>query len=185
MTSIEWLQEQLNPDMRTMQGNIIQGLLEEAKEMHKQEIIKFANDFWNWAKGGNFDISDAEQYYNETYESKGSDEHIVDTNEMISDEEIMIIPEAISILKIHQKWRLGADIVMIEPKELTKAIDILINYHINIMNEQLSFKKEISDEEIHEGIHNHCKIKHDRLCAEINAMVEGAKWYREQLKNKI
>jgi len=55
MTSIEWLQEQLNPDMRTMQGNIIQGLLEEAKEMHKQEI----------------------EY------------HIVDTNEMISEDKIL------------------------------------------------------------------------------------------------
>ena len=37
MTSIEWLEEQLNPDMKTMQGNIIQGLLEQAKEMHKTE----------------------------------------------------------------------------------------------------------------------------------------------------
>lgn len=38
----------------------------------------------------------------------------------------MTLSEAISILKIHQQWRLGADIVMIEPKELTKAMDIII-----------------------------------------------------------
>ena len=38
----------------------------------------------------------------------------------------MKLSEAISILKIHQQWRLGADIVMIEPKELTKAINIII-----------------------------------------------------------
>lgn len=43
---------------------------------------------------------------------------------------------------------------------------------------------EISDEEIMEGIIKHCKIPHDRLYAEINAMIEGAKWYREQLKKK-
>ena len=35
---------------------------------------------------------------------------------------------AISYLKIHQQWRLGADIVMIEPKELTESIDILLKY---------------------------------------------------------
>ena len=62
-----------------------------SKEMEKQQIIEAAE---RW-KGTDF----AEQYYNETYGSKGSDEtlkdyHIVDTNEMvssqteISDEEI-------------------------------------------------------------------------------------------------
>jgi len=38
----------------------------------------------------------------------------------------MKLSEAISILKIHQQWRLGADIVMIEPEELTKAMNIII-----------------------------------------------------------
>jgi hypothetical protein len=41
-TAVEWLQEQLNPDMKTMQGVIIQELLEQAKEMEKQQIIEFA-----------------------------------------------------------------------------------------------------------------------------------------------
>ena len=40
---------------------------------------------------------------------------------------------------------------------------------------------EISDEEIFEGIIKRCSIQHDRISAEINAMIEGAKWYREQL----
>lgn len=39
----------------------------------------------------------------------------------------MNITEAISILKIHQEWRLGADIVSIEPKELTEAIQVIID----------------------------------------------------------
>ena len=49
----------------------------------------------------------------------------------------MKLQEAISILKIHQQWRLGADIVMIEPKELTEAIDTLLNYHIVDTNEMV------------------------------------------------
>jgi hypothetical protein len=85
----------------------------------------------------------------------------------------MTLQEAISNFKIHQQWRLGADIIMIEPKELTESIDIILL--------QL---QEISDEEIYEGIIKQCSIPHDRLCAEINAMIEGAKWYREQLKRR-
>ena len=38
----------------------------------------------------------------------------------------MTLTEAISILKIHQQWRLDYDIVMIDPKELTEAMDIII-----------------------------------------------------------
>jgi hypothetical protein len=76
MTSIEWLEEQLNPDMKTMQGNIIQDLLEQAKEMHKQEII----DAWNggdyayfYSKETGRDFADGNDYYAETFVSKGSD----------------------------------------------------------------------------------------------------------------
>jgi hypothetical protein len=36
-TAVEWLQEQLNPDMKTMQGHIIQDLLEQAKQMEKEQ----------------------------------------------------------------------------------------------------------------------------------------------------
>ena len=39
----------------------------------------------------------------------------------------MNLTEAISILKIHQEWRLGADIVSIEPKELIEAMQTIIN----------------------------------------------------------
>ena len=78
MTSIEWLEEQLNPDMKTMQGNIIQDLLIQAKEMHKQEIIKAFEYGVN--EGALTDINylkcseEAEFYYQETFVSKGSDE---------------------------------------------------------------------------------------------------------------
>jgi hypothetical protein len=62
-TAVEWLQEQLNPDMKTMQGVIIQELLEQAKAMEKEQIMKAAE---RW-KGTDF----AERYYNEQY---GGDE---------------------------------------------------------------------------------------------------------------
>ncbi len=30
-------------------------------------MIKFANGFWNWAKGGDWDSADVEQYYQEIF----------------------------------------------------------------------------------------------------------------------
>ena len=65
MKSIEWLFNELweEPKDKLTWNSI----LEQAKEMHKQELIHFANDFWNWSKGGDFDISDTEQYYQETF----------------------------------------------------------------------------------------------------------------------
>jgi hypothetical protein len=38
----------------------------------------------------------------------------------------MKITEAIRILSIYQKWRLGADFQMIPPNKVTKAIDIIL-----------------------------------------------------------
>jgi ABC-type molybdenum transport system ATPase subunit/photorepair protein PhrA len=71
-TAVEWLQEQLNPDMRTMQGVSVQSLLEYAKAMEKEQIIE---SIISTIVGSN-EIYDkeypevrqvAEQYYNETY----------------------------------------------------------------------------------------------------------------------
>lgn len=44
-------------------------------------------------------------------------------------EPLMTLNKAVSILKIHQEWRKGADIVMIEPRELSEAIDMILSYH--------------------------------------------------------
>ena len=54
--------------------------------------------------------------------------------------------------------------------------------HIVDTTEMISSQTEISDEEIFKGIIEHCKIQHNRISSEINAMIEGAKWYRQQLK---
>jgi UTP-glucose-1-phosphate uridylyltransferase len=126
-TSVEWLAKQLlnaEPNVLEWQKYILQ-----AKEMHKQEII----DAWD---SRNQDVikSDgktSEQYYQETFVSKGSDTlkdyHIVDTNEMVE------IPQ-----------------------------------------------KEISDEEIKKtaigmGIASSIATAY---------FIDGAKWYREQLKQR-
>ena len=67
-TAVEWLQEQLNPDMKTMQGHIIQDLLEQAKAMEKEQIINTFKE----AQGLEVlkDTIRAEQFYYETYERK-------------------------------------------------------------------------------------------------------------------
>ena len=70
LTAVEWLQEQLNPDMKTMQGNIMQELLEQAKQMEKEQIINAHTRAYLIGED-TISIEDAnnasEQYYNETY----------------------------------------------------------------------------------------------------------------------
>ena len=65
MTSIEWLKDYMQK-MQYFIGNDLLEAFEEAKEMHKQEIIDAAE---RW-KGTDF----AERYYQETFVSKGSNE---------------------------------------------------------------------------------------------------------------
>ena len=60
-TAVEWLEEQLNPDMKTMQGVIIQELLEQAKAMEKEHI----EDAFD--TGTTDDDRIGKEYYNEKY----------------------------------------------------------------------------------------------------------------------
>jgi S-adenosylmethionine/arginine decarboxylase-like enzyme len=62
-TAIEWLQEQLNPDMKTMQGVIVQELLERAKAMEKEQIL----DAYESAKEDQLNLQWSTQYWNKTY----------------------------------------------------------------------------------------------------------------------
>ena len=61
-TSIEWLIECLNIHLTEEQKTQFEGLFQQAKQMHKEEIIIAFNS-------GIFRCSneDAEDYYNETY----------------------------------------------------------------------------------------------------------------------
>jgi len=88
MTSIEWLIDQINNKAwGNVRIDIPKEMIEQAKEMHKQEIL---DAFTEGASDGFYGESDSnrEKYYQETFVSKGTDEHIVDTNEMISDKDI-------------------------------------------------------------------------------------------------
>ena len=73
MTSIEWLIDQLIPED---QHEGIMDIIEDAKDRHKQEIIDAVDlpkeKRWYDAKLYN---SSGEQYYQETFGSKGSDEY--------------------------------------------------------------------------------------------------------------
>jgi hydrogenase maturation factor len=85
-TAVEWLIEQLLKKSDIEYINGFNNLVEQAKEIEKEEIMN------SWVSGvvseGNMT---AEQYFNETFVSKESDDHIVDINKMveISDEEII------------------------------------------------------------------------------------------------
>jgi hypothetical protein len=102
----------------------------------------------------------------------------------------MTLQEAIDILKIHQQWRLGADIEMLEPKKISEAINVII---LQFTQQEISDEEalrlakeinkqpmtfvpyEITDEEIEKADDG----SYDRL-----SFSDGAKWYREQLKIK-
>jgi hypothetical protein len=103
MTSIEWLVNEIKSF--GIDTKFINNGIEQAKEMHKLEIIdardnmqKSCIELANKINPHLFEFNkkDAEQYYNETYGSKGSDEHhednlveiVTSSQTEISDEEI-------------------------------------------------------------------------------------------------
>ena len=88
MTSIEWLVEEMLSKgyfKESVTLTNIDHLQYKAEEMHKEEIIEsYCNGCADITKDESiFPRETSEQYYQETFVSKGSDDHIVDTNEMI------------------------------------------------------------------------------------------------------
>jgi hypothetical protein len=68
MTSIEWLMQELYTEMNLSgDGRVLDEILKEAKEMHRQEII-------DAYETSHISMMTSEQYYQETFVSKGSDE---------------------------------------------------------------------------------------------------------------
>lgn len=108
-TAVIWFYEQIKQYILT-HGNLPFNVLSEIKKqvikMEEQQIIKAA------ARGyligeDNLPLEDAKDfgldYYNSTYGSKGSDEHIVDTNEMVCYTKQDVID---AIIKIHEIYSL-------------------------------------------------------------------------------
>jgi len=83
MTSIEWLWNEIDnliPYEGIAVSQVFNDLLVKAKEMHKQEIIDAYNK--------SFELRDkpystADKYYQETFVSKGSVDHISDISKMV------------------------------------------------------------------------------------------------------
>ena len=100
----------------------------------------------------------------------------------------MTLQEAISNLKIHQQWRLGADIVMIEPKELTESIDIVLS---QLPQQEIS--KDGYNKELEELINKHSMENESNTADFILACFlsdclksfNNAVNNREQLKKKL
>jgi len=61
LTAVEWLY------MKSKERELDKFDWEDAKNIHKQEIVSAINDAWNMAKHSNFVNAQAEKYYNETY----------------------------------------------------------------------------------------------------------------------
>ena len=85
MTSIEWLIEQYEKAFTLKVNNVMTSIIEQAKEMHKQEIINAVGVGSQFDRGYLYGYHDkAEQYYQETF--KGGE--IETFKQEISDEEI-------------------------------------------------------------------------------------------------
>ena len=113
---------------------------------------------------------DFDDYFYETFVSKGSDK--VELPKQDVDE----------LIKIIKNSKIDVTQIAVPNESLDKYKLFLEGYDYAKSTLAQLPQQEISDEEIYEGIIKHCSIPHDRLCAEINAMIGGAKWYREQLK---
>lgn len=81
MTAVNWMIKKLIERHSGEVGKEYIKIFEEAKQMEKQQI----KDAWNNGAycGDMINIENSEDYFDETYGSKGSDEHISDTNKMI------------------------------------------------------------------------------------------------------
>jgi len=90
------------------QSQVVKKEIEQAKEMEKEQIIKAHYD----AQPFNATIlHNAEQYYSETYESNGSDDHIGDANEMVASVQKLIDKDIFNqaILAMEEMYGSGCD----------------------------------------------------------------------------
>jgi hypothetical protein len=123
-TAVSLLKETLYSEMKSGTKMVVNWDM--YLEMEKQQMFGFTNHHHVIGEGTErFFKEEFELWYNETYGSKGSDDHIVDTNEMVSSQ------------------------------------------------------TEISDEEIEKEADN-TYVKYNAYA--IEGFIDGAKWYREQLK---
>jgi len=118
MTSIEWLIEQFNLQAYTPH-------IEKAKEMHKAELGKTWDAALDAGQSRAWNVMRAYEDFDEWYEtfvSKGSNDHIVDTNEMvdISQQETLYTEEQVrEAISKSVSILVGQEINLAQLKELT------------------------------------------------------------------
>jgi len=163
-TAVNWLIQTLESDIKVDESNMVNIRIHEhdyikskqvALEMEKEQIMN------SWALGVTSDDNmTAEQYYNEQYVSKESNDHIGDANEMI---------------KISDESWEGCD-------GCTEQDEIMYkNGYVKGYNAAVSeLPKEISDEEIIKLANEHILYNDSKR----QWVIEGMKLYKKQLKNK-
>ena len=93
MTSIEGLEEKFKIYLPQIHQKGLEDAFQQAKLLHKQEIKKSYEDGKNLIQ---YKDEWGEKYYQETFGSKRSDDHISDISKMVSDE----TPEAPDTYKV-------------------------------------------------------------------------------------
>jgi len=160
MTSIEWLVSRiyvLIPDDIGSQL-MFKSNIKKAKEMDKKQMIKFTNDYLDDDR----DMT-AEQYYNTIFENKENQKQLV-----------------VEIMEEDSKDGLYDTSLQecVNCNEQKKVHSMCLDCCIKLGNQN---QTEISDEEI-EKIINPNKL--DKIPESWKSFIDGAKWYREQLKQK-
>jgi hypothetical protein len=178
MTSIEWLAKELeshgDPQYCELEWKTLALLIDQAKEMHKQEVI---DAYFEGAYGG--DNISGEQYYQETFVSKGSgmsekpnnhiDRTCTNSCSVVCGECQLPIPQT----EISDKSWEGCD-GCTEQDEIMYKNGYAKGYNAAIAEPP----KEISDEEITKLANEHILYNDSKR----QWVIEGMKLYREQLK---
>ena len=157
MTSIEWLMERYLSQNHSL--NIFDFM--KAKEMHKQEIIKSFE--YGVTEGVLTDINylkcneEAEQYYQETFVSKGSDDHISDVSKMVEDDveklaEINATWDDIDVYSYKLGFKEGYNKAK-EDFEIVLSARELHNYKLGVIDGQKEAKENtFTEEQVREAI---------------------------------
>jgi len=184
MTSIELLKQDLDAELKLGTKMVVNWDM--YIEIHKQEIIDAVGVGSQFDRDYLYGYHDkAEQYYQETFISKGSDDHISDISKMI----VYTHDDVIKMMDTFHTSILNRDLCMakLTPIELPQhppvfsenGNELLFDEEGNLIKEN---QQKISDEEIEkEAIQIYSALEEEEFVAWKN----GAKWYREQLRLKV
>jgi hypothetical protein len=178
MTAVEWLIEELKKVHHPTEAMIMY-----AKKLEKQQI---KDAYWGGLNGSINDYSEskkvgseiidikygkgAEQYYNETYGSKGSDV-------MTPENHIGVLSEAV------RKETTSSQTEISKEEQKEKIVQIM-----EADAKDGLYKTEISDEEIRKAAIEYANNVYDQNDFKdewrgvLNDFIAATKWYREQLK---